>query len=404
MKSKLGHGLLPLLVMAFAVSVAASDHAEALAPPDIVRDGFAFAEAQYTQLFERMKNERGLPRTFANGSLVTVEPRDWTSGFFPGSLWLIYEHSRDEKWRAAAEELTARVEAVKDFGGTHDLGFMLFCSFGNGWRLTRRPAYRDVLLQGARTLSTRFSDKVGAIKSWDGTEWQYPVIIDNMMNLELLLWASREGPDPRLREIALRHADTTLREHFRPDGSSYHVVAFDPGTGRVVKKQTAQGAADESAWARGQSWGLYGFTMMFRETRKPEYLAQAEKVAHFLVNHPRLPEDGVPYWDYDAPGIPDAPRDSSAAAIMASALIELSGFTAPDLARQSLATAERQLRSLSSPRYRPGPGTSGGFLLLHGVGHKPHESEVDQPLVYGDYYYLEALRRYRAKQGLPPRK
>ena len=404
MTSKLEHGLPPLLAVALAVFVAASDHAEATAPPDMVRDGFAFAEVQYAQLLERVKNDPGLPRTFANGSLVTVEPRDWTSGFFPGSLWLIYEHSRDEKWRAAAEELTRRVEAVKDFGGTHDLGFMLFCSFGNGWRLTGRPAYRSVLLQGARTLSTRFSDKTGAIKSWDGTEWQYPVIIDNMMNLELLLWASREGPDPRLREIALRHADTTLREHFRPDGSSYHVVAFDPGTGRVVKKQTAQGAADESAWARGQSWGLYGFTMMFRETRKPEYLAQAEKVAHFLVNHPRLPEDGVPYWDYDAPGIPDAPRDSSAAAIMASALIELSGFTAPDLARQSLATAERQLRSLSSPRYRPAPGTSGGFLLLHGVGHKPHESEVDQPLVYGDYYYLEALLRYRAKQGLPPRK
>jgi unsaturated chondroitin disaccharide hydrolase len=379
-----------------AVAVAQAGAAEP-AMADVIRDDFVFARAQYARLLDQLKGDPKLPRTFAAGRLVTVEPHDWTSGFFPGSLWLLYDESREARWRAAAEECTARLASVQNQTGTHDLGFMLFSSYGNGLRLTGQTGYRDVLLQGARTLSRRFNDKVGAIQSWDSQQWRYPVIVDNMMNLELLLWAAKQSPDSGFRELALRHADTTLREHFRPDGSSYHVVAYDPETGKVVSKQTAQGAADESVWARGQSWGLYGYTMMYRETRKTEYVQQAQKIARFLMTHPRLPEDKVPYWDYDAPGIPDAPRDSSAAAIMASALIELSGLAEADLARECLLVAERQLRSLSSPKYRAALGENGGLLLMHGVGHKPAGSEIDQPLIYGDYYFLEALLRYRAR-------
>jgi hypothetical protein len=315
-------------------------------------------------------------------------------------LWYLYDYTRAARWRSAAEEYTARLEPIKDFTGHHDVGFMLLCSYGNGWRLTGRPDYRQVLLQGAKSLSTRFSPAVGALRSWDGGGWHYPVIIDNLMNLELLMWAAREGSEPRFRQIALSHADRTLADHFRPDGSSYHLVDYDPGTGRVLKRQTVQGAADNSAWARGQAWALYGFTMMFRESGNPAYLEQAVKTARFLLNHPRLPADKIPYWDFDAPGIPDAPRDTSAAAIMCSALWELSGYADPEFARACRTAAEQQLRSLSSTQYRPAPGGNGGFLLRHGVGQKQINVEVDQPLIYGDYYFLEALLRCRAK--LPP--
>ena len=387
----------PLFAIGLAAGVLAPGRAAEADLREVIHDDFTFAAAQYTQLLAQVKGDPQLPRTFANGKVVTVAPEDWTSGFFPGALWLVYDYTRDAKWRTAAEDYTARLAAIQNLTKHHDVGFMLYCSYGQGLRLTGNPVYRDVLLQGAKSLSTRFNPAVGAIRSWDNQTWKYPVIIDNMMNLELLMWAARAGPAPRGREIAISHADKTLGNHFRADGSSFHLVDYDPATGAAVKKQTVQGAADGSAWARGQAWGLYGFTMMYRETRNPAYLAQAEKIARFLLSHPRLPEDKVPYWDYDAPGIPDEPRDTSAAAIMCSALIELSDFAEPELARQCLAVAERQLRSLSSPAYRAPLGTNGNFLLMHGVGHKPGKSEIDQPLIYGDYYFLEALLRFRAK-------
>jgi hypothetical protein len=364
---------------------------------EVVRSDFEFATAQYTALLEHLKGDPNLPRTWAHGRLVTVPPQDWTSGFFPGSLWLLYEYSRDARWQTAAEEYTGRLESIRNFTGHHDVGFMLYCSYGNGLRLTGRPDYREVLLQGAKSLSTRFIMPAGVIRSWNHSTWQCPVIIDNMMNLELLMWAARAGGGLQFRQIALSHADKTLTNHFRPDGSSFHLVDYDPTTGRVLKRQTVQGAADDSAWARGQAWGLYGFVMMYREARQPAYLAQAAKIARFLLNHPHLPDDQIPYWDFDAPAIPDAPRDASAGAIMCSALIELSDYAEPELGRQCLAVAERQLRTLSSPRYRAAPGENGNFLLQHCVGKKPAEEEVDQPLVYADYYFLEALLRYRAK-------
>ncbi len=359
--------------------------------PETVR----FAAVQYGHLLDSLKGTTNLPRTFENGKLKTAALRDWTSGFFPGSLWLLLEATGDAKWKTAAQDYTARIEDIKNYGGSHDVGFMLNCSFGNGYRLTRNPHYREVLIQGARTLSTRFRPEVGLIRSWDHGTRKYPVIIDNMMNLELLAWAAREADEPHLRDIAIQHANNTLKNHFRPDASTWHVVEYDPTNGAVVKKQTHQGAADASAWARGQAWGLYGYTMMYRETQRPEYRAQAIRIARFLMNHPRLPADKVPYWDFDAPGIPNTPRDSSAAAIMASVLIELSQVADPEFGPQCLQLARQQLRSLSSPSYLAARGENGGFLLMHATGNQPKNSEVDVPLNYADYYFLEALLRYR---------
>lgn len=365
--------------------------------PGFVDLNFSHAAAQYTRMLAALRRDPGLPRSLdEQGKVVTVEPHDWTSGFFPGSLWLIFEHTREEKWKQAAMDYTARLESIKSYDGTHDLGFMLGCSYGQGYRLTQDPGYRDVLIAGAQTLATRFNEKTGAIRSWDAGPWKFPVIVDNMMNLELLTWASRESGDQALLTVALTHADTTDQHHFRPDGSSVHLVDFDPKTGAVLRKQTVQGAADGSAWARGQAWGLYGYTAMFRETREPVYLERALRIADFLVKHPRLPADGVPYWDFDAPGIPNAPRDSSAAAIMSSALFELASFADAERAALYRATAAKQLRSLASPAYRAGVGANGGFILTHATGHHPEGREIDVPLVYADYYFLEALTRFEA--------
>jgi unsaturated chondroitin disaccharide hydrolase len=338
-----------------------------------------------------------LPRTVdTSGVLIASNSGWWTSGFFPGSLWYLYEYSKDEKIKDAAMQLTSRVEKEKNNTGTHDLGFMLYCSFGNGFRLTGEESYKDILLTGAKSLSTRFRPKIGCIQSWGSRKgWQCPVIIDNMMNLELLLWAFNQTGDSTFYKIAVSHADTTIKNHFRSDYSTWHVVSYDTITGRVEIKQTAQGAADGSSWARGQSWGLYGYTVMYRETGLQRYLDQAQHIADFLINHPNLPEDKIPYWDYDAPGIPNAKKDASAGAIMASALIELSGYVGQEKKDQYLAIAEKQIRSLASPTYMAKTGENADFILMHSVGSLPGNSEVDAPLTYADYYFIEALMRYR---------
>lgn len=387
--------LLPLLV----ALAAALPSARAAEPPmaDLIREDFTYAAAQYSTMLTRLQGDPLLPRTAAAAKTVTVEPEDWTSGFFPGALWLIHEYTGEAKWKTAAEDYTGRLERIRHYTGNHDIGFMLGCSYGQGLRLTGRADYRAVLLDGAQALATRYRPEVGLIRSWDFGPWQYPVIIDNMMNLELLTWAAREGGDTRLRAIAISHADKTLANHFRPDASCVHVVDYDPATGAVLKKQTWQGIADDSAWARGQAWAIYGYTVMYRETRHPEYLAHAQRIARFILDHPRLPADKIPYWDFDARDIPAAPRDTSAAALICSALIELGGFVEPALGREYLAVAETQLRSLSSPAYRAPVGENGGFLLMHAVGQYPQGKEIDAPLAYGDYYFLEALQRFRAK-------
>ncbi|MBN8861922.1 MAG: glycoside hydrolase family 88 protein [Sphingobacteriales bacterium] len=336
------------------------------------------------------------PRTLEKGSLRMVPSRDWTSGFFPGILWMLYEYSGKASWKEQAIHYTKQLEQEKWNRGTHDMGFKLYCSYGLGYRLTGDTQMRAVLLQAARTLSTRFNPTAGVIRSWDHNrdKWDYPVIIDNMLNLELLFAATQLSGDSSFYRIAVSHANTTLRNHFRPDYSSYHVVSYDTITGAPVKKNTHQGYADASAWARGQAWGIYGYTMCYRFTKDTAYLQQARHIADFMLKHPRMPADGVPYWDYDAPNIPNEERDASAAAVLASGLYELSGYLANG--KYYRKQADHIMRSLTQ-KYRAPLGTASGFILLHSTGSKPAKSEVDVPLIYADYYYLEALLRSRAK-------
>ncbi len=365
---------------------------------DVIRDGLTASAKQYEWMLDHLPGDpkSPMPRTFENGQLVTTATNAWTSGFFPGSLWYLFEATGDAKWRTSAERYTALLEPEQRNQRTHDVGFILYSSYGNGLRLTGNAAYRPVLLNGAQSLSTRFNSKVGSLQSWDKRNgWEFPVIIDNMMNLELLLWAAREAPGERYRDISVQHADTTLKNHFRADNSSVHVVDYDPKDGHVVTRVTHQGTSNDSAWARGQAWGLYGYTLMYRETKDPRYLAQAQKIAAFIIHHPRLPADKVPYWDFDAPGIPNAPRDSSAAAIICSALFELRTYATGATAAEYSTFAEQQLRSLASPAYLAQPGENSGFLLKHATGNHPKNSEIDVPIIYADYYFLEALLRAR---------
>ncbi len=339
----------------------------------------------------------GFPRSLMPKFKV-IDAYDWTSGFFPGSLWLAYDLTGDESLRAAAEKFTDRLEGIQYYKGTHDLGFMVFCSFGRQQAALGDKHSAEVIVEAANSLISRCNPNIGLIRSWDFGEWNYPVIIDNMMNLEMLFWASKHTGDPKYRDVACRHADITLTNHFRDDASSYHVVSYNDD-GSVESRGTFQGYADESAWARGQAWGLYGYTMCFRETGDPKYLAHAERIASLVMNHPRTPADRIPYWDYDAPGQPNVPRDASAAAVMASALFELSTLVPADEGRKYFDYAETLLMSLCSDDYLAAEGTNGGFVLMHSVGHWPANSEIDTPLNYADYYFLEAIGRYLHLRG-----
>jgi unsaturated chondroitin disaccharide hydrolase len=364
----------------------------------VIDESLAFSVKQYNMMTAVMKGKPGqLPRTIDSaGNLKTESPKWWTSGFYPGCLWYLYEYSNDPKLKEDAMMMTARVEQEKYTTNNHDVGFILYCSFGNGLRLTAEESYNEVLLTGAKSLCTRFRPNIGCIQSWGSNDrWQCPVIIDNMMNLELLMWAFGKSGDSSFYKIAVSHADTTMKYHFRPDYSTFHVVSYDTITGLVQARQTAQGFSDESAWSRGQSWGLYGYTMMYCETKLDRYLKQAEHIADYLINNLNLPEDKIPYWDYNAPGIPNATRDASAGAIMASALIELSQYTNPENSKKYLQIAETQIRSLGSPLYRAKAGENANFILMHSVGSIPANSEVDVPLTYADYYFIEAMMRYR---------
>lgn len=328
-----------------------------------------------------------------NGTLRAVESRDWTSGYFVGNLWMMYELTRDASWLEAAQKWNVGLEKEKNNRRTHDVGLMLYCSFGHGYRITRDERYKEIMVEGARTLSKRFNANVGCIRSWDHGKWQFPVIIDNMMNLELLFFATRATGDSSFYEIAVSHANTTIKNHFRDDNSSYHVVEYDTVTGKPLSRVTHQGYSNESAWARGQAWGLYGYTMAYRETKDPRYLQQAEKIADFYLGHPNLPADKVPYWDFNAPAIPNEERDASAAAIAASGLLELAQFSNKRLVYRT--AAMEILKSLMSDAYLAKPGTNNHFFLKHSVGHKPGKSEVDVPLIFADYYFLEAILRSR---------
>ena len=359
---------------------------------------FAFAESQYRKAVDSLDPADGMPRNGrADGSWRSVKIQDWTSGFFPGCLWYIYEHNREEAWLQVAKKWTAPLEPLKTFNGHHDIGFMVFCSYGNGYRLTKDPQYKEIILAAADALAARFRPKAQTIQSWGNIHEKdvksFPVIIDNMMNLELLLWAAKNGGSGNLKKIALAHADTTMKNHFRPDGSTYHKLTYDLESGKVLLKQTHQGYADDSMWARGQAWAIYGYTMMYRQTGDKAYLQTADKAAAVYLK--RLPEDGVPRWDFNAPNDKNH-KDASAGAISSSAFLELYQLTKNS---EYLMQAEKTLGELCTDRYLA-KGERYQCLLLHCVGNLNKNSEVDVNVNYADYYFLEALTRLKkAKQS-----
>ncbi|POY40485.1 glucuronyl hydrolase [Flavobacterium alvei] len=346
-----------------------------------------------------MKNlpENRYPKTYyADKQKFETSKSDWwCSGFYPGTLIYLDEATKKSVFEKEIDRVFQDLQKEQFNKTTHDLGFMMFCSFGNANRLNPTPEYATILMNSAKSLASRFDGKVGCIKSWDAKDDSYLVIIDNMMNLELLFWASEYSGDKSYYDIAIKHANTTLKNHFRPDHSSYHVINYNSKTGEVKQKKTAQGYADESAWARGQAWGLYGYTVMYRATKDKKYLDQAVAIAEFILNNPNLPKDKVPYWDFNAPNIPDALRDSSAGAVMASALLELNSYVDKEHSKKYLNAAKTILETLTTNEYIAEEGTNGGFLLKHGVGHIPQKSEIDVPLTYGDYYLVEAMLRYK---------
>ncbi len=353
----------------------------------------AVAKEQFTLLSDRLDSTT-TPRTILpDGRMKDCAVGSWTSGFFAGSLWELYQLTGDKDVEALARKETAKIATVLDFPLSHDIGFQVNCSYGNAYRITGEEQYLSLIEKAAEALAGRFDPRVGATLSWSaGERGEYPVIIDNMMNLELLEYAAKQFGSDSLQSIAVSHAETTLRNHFRPDYTTWHMLDYDPATGSVLRKVTVQGYSDDSAWARGQAWALYGYTMMSRETGREEFLSQAEKIAAMLLS--RLPHDGIPYWDFDDPDIPDAYKDASAGAIMCSAFIELSRLTSDKgLAKSCRQMAEKQIRTLSSPEYLAEPGTNGDFLLKHSVGNLPGGAEIDAPLPYADYYFLEALNR-----------
>lgn len=361
-----------------------------------IATNLSLAVEQYQILHSNVPSNR-MPQNFDinTGKMVTSNTKWWCAGFFPGTLWYLYDYSKNTNIQKIAEERLNLMEPEKHFTGNHDLGFMMYCSYGNAYRITKNDKYKKILDTAAMSLASRFRPSIQSIQSWDSSKnFKCAVIVDNMMNLELLTWVSNNGGDPRFGNIARTHANTTMERQFRPDNAAYHVLDYSLATGTLLKKTTWQGYSDSSAWARGQGWAVYGYTMMYRLTKDEKYKEQANKIAAFILNHPRYPKDGIPYWDFDAPNIPNALRDASAGAIMASAFIELSGYVTGPLKQKYKKASETILTSLSSPEYLAAKGTNGGFLLKHSVGAFPLKGEVDMALTYADYYFVEAMLRY----------
>ena len=359
---------------------------------------FKEAASQYHLLKANVGGKDVFPKSFdEQDQEVKVSGSEWwCSGFYPGTLLYLYEETKDEVLYEEALRMLRLLEKEQFNTTTHDLGFMMFCSFGNAYRLDPKPEYKEIMINSARSLASRFDPTVGCIRSWDSRNPNtFIVIVDNMMTLELLFWASEVTGDKSFYDIAVTHANTTMKHHFRPDKSSFHLVVYDGQTGQVSEQKTFQGFADGSAWARGQAWGLYGYTTTYRLTKDKKYLDMAVDIAEFILNHPNLPDDMIPYWDFDAPDIPNALRDASAGAINCSALLELQNYVDGDKAARYAAAAKTMLNSLSVAPYKAEPGMSGGFILKHSVGHLPGNSEVDVSLSYADYYYIEALKRIK---------
>jgi hypothetical protein len=353
---------------------------------NIITDHFKDIVKNYPPVPEK------IPRSLnEDGSIRLIKSEDWTSGFYPGTLWLIYKYSRNKDIGNAAAEWTEFIKKEQFNANDHDIGFKIMCSVGQAYSIEKTEVQKEIIIQSAETLISRFDEKIGAIKSWNSWngQWNYPVIIDNMMNLELLFKASELTDNPVYYDIAVIHANTTLKNHYRDDYSCYHVVDYDSASGRIIRKVTHQGYDDESSWARGQSWGLYGFVMAYRFTKDPVYLNTAKNIAEYLLDHPNMPDDLVPYWDYNAPDIPNAQKDVSAAAIMASALYELWDYSNRE--SKYLNSADKIIASINEKYLLDKKGLP--FITASSVGHFSANSEINVPINYADYYYLEALLR-----------
>ncbi len=405
-KDIIGKTLLALIVILFiSCNQSGSGKAAHVSEKDSLVDAvFKVAGVQLRILIDSAETHHPLwmPRTLdGDGNIVFVPKEDWTSGFFPGSLWYMYEYTHDDYWKNKAEEFTGALDSIQYIKWNHDVGFMVGDSYGNGYRLTGKPEYKKAIIEAAKSLSTRYRPVAKVIQSWDTNAgwiaekgWDMPVIIDNMMNLDLLFEAAKLSGDSAFVNIAVNHSYTTIKNHFRPDYSSYHVIDYDHKTGKVLHKNTGQGYADESDWARGQAWGLYGFTETYGNTGNKDFLEQARHIADFIIDNPKIPDDRIPYWDYDAPDIPNAPRDASAAAITASALLELQKYV-PGKRETYIKYAEEILKTLSTPEYLAKPGGNKGFLLMHSVGNIHTGEDINNALNYADYYFLEALIRLK---------
>jgi unsaturated chondroitin disaccharide hydrolase len=389
--------LLALIIAGFTLffSCKQNDNNKVASSLEIEKDSLTklLLKERYKKILAYPIDSLSLPRSYnqLNNTLRKVPSKDWVSGFFAGNNWFLYQLTGNDSYKTKAIAWTAFIEKEKFNDKTHDMGFKINCSFGNAYKFDKKKAYKNIIIQSAKTLLTRYNKKVASLRSWDHGSWEFPVIIDNMMNLELLFLATELSGDSIYYNVAHQHALTTLKNHFRKDLSSYHVVNYDTITGKVIAKETHQGFSDESSWARGQAWGLYGFTMCYRETDNVLFKIQAEKIAKFIMSHPQLPKDKIPYWDYNAPDIPNAPRDASAAAITASALYELRDYSTDSKAYTTFADAI--ISSLSSEKYIIEKHSKYPFILNHSTGNMPKNGEVDVPISYADYYYLEALIR-----------
>ena len=384
-------GMMKPLCLAAGLLVAAA----CARPASLADEALDYCVKKVVSVQERLGADyRESPRNIAPGdcrwNLTPVCQENWTMGFWPGILWYAYEASGDAALETAARGYTEALDFIaRQPAYDHDIGFIMFPSFGNGFRLTGDPAYKEAVLATAERLAALFNPAVGTILSWPREVPNFGghnTIMDNMLNLETLFWAAENGGDPAWKDIAITHADTTMRYNFRPDGTSYHVAVYDAETGAHQYSCTHQGYADDSMWARGQAWGIYGYTMVYRFTREPRFLEFAQKIADVYLA--RLPEDKVPFWDFCDPEIPNASKDASAAAVVASALLELSTYTDG----KYRADAEAMLRSLYE-NYRA-PEECDSFLL-HSTGHHPAGKEIDYSIVYADYYFIEALLRLK---------
>ena len=370
------------------IASCAGNNINSLIDKDLKRAG-----EQLSLMSERFDTAAVTPRSWDNG-VYKLLPKDWTCGFFPGVYWLYYQLTGDKAMEKEALKFTARLSDIPAIKTTHDLGFMVFCSYGKQYEVEKDSISAAAIVEASNSLISRFDPSIGLIRSWNFGKWNYPVIIDNMMNLEMLFWASEYTGNPQYRDIAIKHADKTMENHFREDNSSYHVVSYN-NDGTVESKGTHQGYSDSSSWSRGQAWALYGYTLCYRFTKDNRYLEQSENIATLIIDNKTTPKDHIPYWDYDAPNIPDEPRDASAAAVTASALLELQLYVDKNLAKIYKDYAASIIRSLSSSEYLADKGDNGFFILKHSTGAASLGSEIDVPLVYADYYFLEALKRYR---------